>query len=292
MNPTAILIAAESHPPCANAGVLRKGGVHVAEAYSGADVKRLMTIHRPDAILMDAAIAPAASADVWRALDQSAPATRVVVFGRFRHEAVRMHAREHGAVCLAPQSEEDLVAAIEELMKRYRLARQETERLQADLAANMRTFQMRARQALDNHGGRAPASVILVADDEECVRRFLSVTLERCGYLVVEAKDGREAVLALWNYAGAVGLVILDWAMPRLSGVDAVRTLRRVSPETRLLICTGSPEDVVRSSLHGEAVEGILEKPFLAVDLLDEVAKQMQAARSAGSMRGMAGGSH
>src|SRR5262245_8284079 len=125
MGPTAIFIAAESRPPCARARALRTAGLHVAEAYSGADVKRLMSIQRPDAVLMDAGITPAASADVWRALDQSNPAVRVVVLGKLRHDAARAHAREHGAICLTPQSEEDLVASIQELIRRYQLGRLE-----------------------------------------------------------------------------------------------------------------------------------------------------------------------
>jgi DNA-binding response OmpR family regulator len=277
MGPTAILVTAEIRPPSARAGALRRAGLRVAEAYSGADVKRLMGIQPPDAVLMDAGITPAASADVWRALDQSDRAARVVVFGKFRHDAVRAHAREHGAICLTPRSEEDLVASIQELIKRYEMGRVKTERLHSELEANMRKFHLNARRSLLLDEGRAHSEdvVILVAEDEECVRRFLVITLMRRGYLVLEAGDGQEAVLALWNYAGVVRLVILDWAMPGLSGVDVVRTLRRVSPETRLLICTGSPEEVVRYSLHGETVEGILEKPFLAVDFLEAVEQQI-----------------
>ena len=285
MSATAILIAAESRPPCAPARALRSAGLHVAEAYSGADVKRLLTIQRPDAVLMDAGMTPAASADAWRALDQSPPAGRVVVFGDFHHEAVRALAREHGAICLSPQSEEDLVAAIKELISRYQKARQETERLHSQLAANMREFQVRAMRTLERKTPPKDA-VVLVAEDEECVRRFLTAALERSGYVVLEACNGKEAVLALWNYASAVWLVILDWAMPGLSGLDVVRTLRRVSPEARLLICTGSPEETVRSSLRGEAVEGIMEKPFEAMELLDEVERQMRQADDRASTSG------
>jgi DNA-binding response OmpR family regulator len=250
-----------------------------------------MTIQRPDAVLMDAGITPAASADVWRALDQSNRAARVVMIGKFRHDAVRAQAREHGAVCLAPQSEEDLVSSVQELIRRYQMGRLETERLHSELESNIRRFQLNAKRAqlLDQHRSHPEGIVILVAEDEECVRRFLAVTLERRGYLVLEAADGKEAVMALWNYAGVVRLVVLDWAMPGLSGVDVVRMLRRVSPETRLLICTGSPEEVVRSSLRSETVEGVLEKPFLAVDFLETVERQMREAQPAASPFGVAG---
>ena len=261
--------------------------MRVAEAYNGADVKRLMRIQRPDAVLMDATIGPAASADVWRALDQSESGAHVVVFGNFRHESVRTLARDHRAVCLAPQSEEDLVAAIQQLIGRYQTARKKTARLHSELSANVRDFQIQAMRTLVEP--RPRDLVILVAEDEECVRRFFSATLERGGYMVLEAANGDEAVRALWNYAGVVRLVILDWAMPGLTGVEVVRTLRRVSPETRLLICTGSPEEIVRSSLRGETVEGILEKPFLAVELLDEAEKQVNESLLAASPNGGAG---
>ncbi len=288
MCPTAIVVPAQSRPPCASAQALRNAGVRVAEAYSGADVKRFISIQQPDAVLMEAGITPSASADVWRALDQCKPA-HVVVFGDFRDPAVRNHAREHGAVCLAPQSDEDLVAAVQSLVGRYRAARQQSERLRSELSANMRHLQTHMRQFQLQGQARPPADglLILVADDEECVRRFFSATLERSGYTALETCDGNEAVRALWNYGDAVRLVILDWAMPGLSGVDVVRSMRKVSPESRILICTGSPEEVVRTALGLESVEGVLEKPFLALDLLEEVDRQLrQAPRPAVSRSG------
>ena len=289
MSPTAILVEAGVPPPCVHTRALRRAGLHIAEASCGAEVRRLMSIHRPDAVLVDAAITPSASADVWRALDQSTPSTRVVMFGEFRHDAVRDDAREHGAVCLAPHSEEDLVAAVRELVKRYQTVRHESERLRAELTANMRDFYTRFKRScvLDNQFLSPPDEglVVLVAEDEETVRRFLATTLERGGYLVLEARDGKEAVRTLWSYAAAVRLMVLDWAMPGLTGLEIVRTMRKVSPETRLLICTGSPEPVIRRALQGEAVEGILEKPFQPMDLLTEVERQMRVAAPVGAPR-------
>ena len=287
MSPTAILVAVQCAPPRFHALAFRNAGVNVAEASSGADIKRLIAIQRPDAVLLEAGITSAASKDVWRALDQSAPAPRVVVFGDFHEDGVRSDAREHSAVCVAPQSEEDLVAAVQELMKRYQAARKQTERLHHELADNVRDFQMNFRGSVEAANPLEPSQgiVILVAEDEECVRRFLTLTLERSGYIVLEAVDGAEAVRALWNYSAAVRLVVLDWAMPGLSGLEIVRTMRQVSPEARVLICSGSPESIIRSALQGEIIEGVLEKPFLAVDLLEEVQRQMHLAKPPNSSR-------
>lgn len=66
---------------------------------------------------------------------------------------------------------------------------------------------------------------VLVADDNPVVRRGLQIHLEKWGYTVIEAKDG-EAAYHLLATDHAIRLAIIDWNMPKLSGLELCRRLR------------------------------------------------------------------
>ncbi|HEY4123484.1 MAG TPA: response regulator, partial [Rhizomicrobium sp.] len=71
---------------------------------------------------------------------------------------------------------------------------------------------------------------VLVAEDEGALVTLLRYNLEREGYRVVEATDGEEALLLAAEEKP--DLVLLDWMLPQLSGIEACRRLR-AKPETR-----------------------------------------------------------
>ena len=65
---------------------------------------------------------------------------------------------------------------------------------------------------------------ILIADDDDIARELLRNTLKQEGYKVTTARDGREALKLL--HAKRINMVISDWVMPELDGVDLCRTVR------------------------------------------------------------------
>jgi DNA-binding NarL/FixJ family response regulator len=112
---------------------------------------------------------------------------------------------------------------------------------------------------------------ILIADDHEAVREGVRVMLERvpgweiCG----SATTGREAV----NEATRLrpDIVILDMGMPDLTGVEAARKIKRLLPETELLIFTASEsEELIREVFQAGAKSYIL-KADAAAHLIDAV---------------------
>jgi CheY-like chemotaxis protein len=80
---------------------------------------------------------------------------------------------------------------------------------------------------------------ILVVDDEPAIRWMLSVGLSRFGYEVVTAADGQEAIDIL-NGPLKVDLMILDWRMPRVSGLSVVRELISQKKCLPILILSGA----------------------------------------------------
>ena len=109
---------------------------------------------------------------------------------------------------------------------------------------------------------------ILIAEDESALVTLLRYNLEREGYRVLEAQDGEEALLVAAEETP--DLVLLDWMLPQLSGIEVCRRLR-ARQETRnvpiiMLTARGEESDRVRGLDTG--ADDYLTKPFAMTELL------------------------
>jgi signal transduction histidine kinase/CheY-like chemotaxis protein len=123
---------------------------------------------------------------------------------------------------------------------------------------------------------RQPATVLL-AEDEDAVRRLARRILEREGYIVLEARDGQEA-LELCSMPGRqIDLVLSDVVMPRLGGRELIQRCQALFPRCRALLMSGytSDELVRRDVLNSRAV--FLAKPFTPDALVSKVREAMEA---------------
>lgn len=104
---------------------------------------------------------------------------------------------------------------------------------------------------------------ILIADDSRTVLGVLHTAMEKWGYEVVEAPDGREALRILLG-KDAPRLAVLDWVMPGLTGPDVCRRIREfeteLPPYLILLTVMGESRDVVAGFAAG--ADDYLAKPF------------------------------
>lgn len=112
---------------------------------------------------------------------------------------------------------------------------------------------------------------ILVVDDDATLRRALSRILRSEGHAVVEAADGRAALMAMRSCA--MSLVVLDYAMPGMDGEMVLAALRDEHAERMppALLLTGSGQQQERAARMGAAMG--LCKPFRVEELLDAVAR-------------------
>jgi eukaryotic-like serine/threonine-protein kinase len=118
-------------------------------------------------------------------------------------------------------------------------------------------------------GPTLPMGTILVVDDEEGMRRFLSKVLEKLGYQVETASDGEAAIQQLKRRR--FDLVITDLKMPDLDGVDLLQTIRESGVGTDVLMMSGAgtiPEAVEAMRL---GAKNFLEKPIDLQALKKEV---------------------
>ncbi len=112
---------------------------------------------------------------------------------------------------------------------------------------------------------------ILVADDEAIVRRAAKGALERQGYRVLLASNGQEAVDVLRTAGGEVSLVLLDLTMPVLGGEEALRELRRVRPEVKIVLSSGFNEAEAIQRFAGQRLSGFIQKPYSAAQLAEKI---------------------
>jgi PAS domain S-box-containing protein len=108
---------------------------------------------------------------------------------------------------------------------------------------------------------------ILLVDNEEDLRNAACEYLESCGYRVLTAGDGREAVAICNEHEGAISLLISDIVMPKMSGRGLVEHVRKARPQTNVLVISGYGDDAVLS--HGISLDSscFLQKPFTFQDL-------------------------
>jgi two-component system, cell cycle sensor histidine kinase and response regulator CckA len=113
---------------------------------------------------------------------------------------------------------------------------------------------------------------VLIVDDEAPVRLVLQSTLERAGYKVLQAANGREA-LTIYDRAGAsIAAVIIDMTMPVLGGLPTMRELVRMNPDVRIIAASGIHDNEATAKSIGGQVKQFLAKPFTPERLLRAVA--------------------
>ncbi|MBI3927888.1 MAG: response regulator [Armatimonadetes bacterium] len=109
------------------------------------------------------------------------------------------------------------------------------------------------------------SETILLVEDEDAVRTFLRASLGRCGYRVVEAANGEEALVLAAELGSRLDLLVSDVVLPRLGGPDLARRLRADRPDLRVLLTSGYSRG---SDL---ATFPFLRKPFTAEVLANRV---------------------
>jgi two-component system phosphate regulon response regulator PhoB len=121
--------------------------------------------------------------------------------------------------------------------------------------------------------------LILVVEDEAALVTLLRYNLEREGFRVAEARDGEEALLMAREQKP--DLVILDWMLPLLSGLEVCRQLRR-GPETRnvpiiMLTARGEEGDKLRGLDSG--ADDYVTKPFSSSELIARIRAALRRSR-------------
>jgi two-component system, chemotaxis family, chemotaxis protein CheY len=125
---------------------------------------------------------------------------------------------------------------------------------------------------------------ILVVDDDEDMRKLICAMLKRinANILVIEARSGEEALERLSAAREPFSIVICDWEMPRMSGLDLFQQVHARNPKLPFLMLTGRAdlESVVAAKKVG--IGGYLVKPVSPLQLRVKVAALLRAGGKPG----------
>jgi nitrogen-specific signal transduction histidine kinase len=111
---------------------------------------------------------------------------------------------------------------------------------------------------------------LLVVEDEEPLRRLVTEVLGRCGYRVLTAGHGEEALAILESTPG-IALLLTDVIMPGMSGRALAARARKLYPALRILLMTGYDDAMAPSPDEAEEPLALVEKPFSAATLAGKV---------------------
>ena len=113
----------------------------------------------------------------------------------------------------------------------------------------------------------------LVVDDSRAVRMILARTLKELGFEVREAANGREALEVIETEKTAVSLVLADWNMPEINGLELLKRLRQ-KPELAslvvVMVTTETELDQMAAALEAGANEYVM-KPFTKDILVEKL---------------------
>lgn len=122
---------------------------------------------------------------------------------------------------------------------------------------------------------------VMLVEDDPRVAKLLQMMLKGMDVeVVVTASDGLQALRFLSENEGCVNMLICDWRMPHMSGIELLRQVRSVDPDLQFLMVTGNatPESVREArSLN---VSAFITKPFYAETIRDKL--ELAASRIAG----------
>ena len=110
---------------------------------------------------------------------------------------------------------------------------------------------------------------ILVVDDEWDICELVQLTLEGLGFEVLFGHNGEEGLQMVRSRGNEIRLILLDFAMPGLSGVDVLESIKEEFPNVPVIIMSGYVTDKSEVAVLGAT--DVLKKPFLLRDVEERV---------------------
>ncbi|HIG27502.1 MAG TPA: response regulator [Verrucomicrobiales bacterium] len=133
-------------------------------------------------------------------------------------------------------------------------------------------FEVRKKGQEEGKGWRG-SGTILIVDDEESVCTVGKQMLVRMGFSVLTAPDGREGLKVYKENVDKIVCVLLDLTMPHANGEQTFLEIRRIRPDSKVIICSGYNEQDTTQRFVGKGLAGFLQKPYKMSELRGKLRK-------------------
>lgn len=110
---------------------------------------------------------------------------------------------------------------------------------------------------------------VLIVDDEESIRTMIAQMVQKLGFDLEMAPDGREAVEMFRKDPNKYSLVLMDLTMPHMNGELAFAKMRKLNPDIPIVLMSGFNEEQASSRFKGKGLSGFMEKPFNFAKLVE-----------------------
>jgi CheY-like chemotaxis protein len=118
---------------------------------------------------------------------------------------------------------------------------------------------------------------ILLVEDENAIREFLHELLQSCGYHVLQASNGQEALTLEGEYEGGIDLILLDLGMPGMSGEQFLKERPRVDGR-KIILISGYDSNRINKVLTEFHIDGAVRKPFHLESFLATIRNVLDAS--------------
>ncbi|MFA7403057.1 MAG: ATP-binding protein [Pelobacteraceae bacterium] len=116
----------------------------------------------------------------------------------------------------------------------------------------------------------------LVVDDEKSVLSICTKMVSLCGFTVITACDGIDAVSKFREHVDVIDVVLMDLTMPNMDGITAMSEIFSIKPDARVILSSGFNEDELSERITGQAPCGFIRKPYCMNVLETEIERAMQ----------------
>lgn len=122
---------------------------------------------------------------------------------------------------------------------------------------------------------------ILLAEDDDSMRQFLTLALEKAGHRVIPCADGLAAYKAAEDFGAKIDLLLADIVMPGMDGIELSQRVATLYPHIKILFITGFSAVAMGAGVANNDNARLLSKPFHLNDLVKQVNEILGKSESA-----------
>ena len=110
---------------------------------------------------------------------------------------------------------------------------------------------------------------VVLIDDNETARDFIKSLLEDAGFTVIAFEFPKEALFYIKEFKNAIDLVVTDFDMPGISGMEVIRAVKEMAPELKIIMASGNIAEEEKSEAVGLGAANVFKKPINIKEFLE-----------------------